>query len=206
MKNPVYKIAGYAVTLAALALAAPAVMASPELVTNGDFSSGTVGWTNGGGMGFSDAFGAGGSRAMLTACVGHGCVSTLGQGAFIRQTISTTEGETYDLTFLVGEIGGPTSEFSLFWDGSMIADVLNPANNSLNLITNPNMVSYTYSVVASGASTAFEIHGRQDPGLISFDNISVTQSSSDVPEPSSMMLLGIGLLGLISGRKVVNRK
>jgi endoglucanase len=204
MKNQMKKLVAHAITIAAIALAAPAAMASPELVTNGDFSAGSTGWT--GTMTTSDFWGVGGSNAMVTGCVGSSCVSTLGAGSFFGQTISTTAGATYDLSFLVGENTGPTSEFTVFWDGLMVADVINPANNTVDFVTNPNMVIYTYSLVATGASTAFEIHGRQDPSGISFDNISVTQSSGEVPEPGSMMLIGAGLLGLVARRKFVNRK
>lgn len=204
MKNQIAKIVSRGVAVAALLIAAPAAMASVELVTNGDFASGTAGWT--GNMGVGNTWGVGGSSAMVSGCVGHSCVSTIGSGAYFGQTVATTAGALYNLSFLVGENAGATSEFSLFWNGLLVADVLNPANNSLNFGTNPNMVSYSYQVLATGATTAFEIHGRQDPAGISFDNVSVTLAANAVPEPGSMLLLGVGMLGLLSARKAAKRK
>ena len=205
MKNTFAKLVSSAAAVAVVTLAAPSAMAGVELVTNGDFSSGLTGWDNQG-MSFGNNWGADGSTAAVTGCVGHNCVSTLHGGAYIGQTIATTAGATYNLSFLVGENYGPTSEFSVFWNGSMVADVLNPANFSLNFATNPGMVGFSYNLLADSATTTFEIHGRQDPAGISFDNVSVEQVSGAVPEPASMLLLGIGMLGAFAGRKAAKRK
>lgn len=195
----------------ALALAGSVVggAQAANLVVNGDFEQGTTGWVfgnmaqpNGRGIGFSNYAG--------TGCVGHACVSTLGQGAYIEQTLATVAGESYELRLWVAEIGGPTSEFSVFWGGNMIADVVNPNNNSVYNVFDPDTQSYIFTVnyveyvfsnlLATGGSTSLEIHGRQDPGGIYFDNISVT-GATNVPEPGSLALLGAGLAGLGFARR-----
>lgn len=192
-----------------LAVAAVAVCGATSsmanLVTNGGFESGDTGWSYSPSMSISTSYGFWantGTGAAVTWCVGHACVSTLGQGAYIGQTLTTTAGSTYDLSFWVGENAGPTSEMSVFWDGVMIADILNPANNTIQSSGN-NMVQFTFSgLAASGASTYFEIHGRQDPAGISFDDVAVTGASNAVPEPESIALVGLALAGLgLSRRK-----
>jgi hypothetical protein len=53
------------------------------------------------------------------------------------------------------------------WNGTLIADVLNPANNPSG---GPGTwVQYTYTgLEAESTSTVFQINGRQDPAGIFF--------------------------------------
>ncbi len=160
-----------------------------NIVQNGDFENGSANWT----MTNFGIYGFGGSNTAGTGCVSNGCVSTQGQGAFISQSLATDVGTSYSLSFAVGEDSGPTSEMSIFWNGVLVADVVNPANNST--------VTFTYdNLVATGTSTVLEVHGRQDPAGIYFDNFAVTAA---VPEPSSyaMLFAGLGLMGLIARRR-----
>ena len=191
-------------TLLVAALSAAAMSsAMANLVNNGGFEAGAAGWTTAGfGIEPAPQYAHSGNNSMATGCVGPGCVSTLGSGAYFGQTITTTAGGLYDLSFWVGENDGPTSEFSVFWHGLMIADVLNPANNTLPTPSGPGMVQYTYTgLLASGSSTSFEIHGRQDPNVMFFDDVAIEQSGSVVPEPASLALAGLALAGLAATRR-----
>jgi PEP-CTERM motif len=185
------------VILAALAFLWPAV-ASANIVSDPGFESGAGPWTFVG-FGISSAAHTG-TQSAETPCVGHACVSTLNAGSYIDQSLATTAGQTYDLSFFVAENAGPNSEFSVFWNGTQIADVLNPANNSL-----PGWVEYSYSgLLATGSSTDLQVHGRQDPAEIFFDDFSVTPTiSSAVPEPSTwaMMILGFAGVGFMAYRR-----
>jgi hypothetical protein len=184
--------------LAALIFLWPAV-ASANIVLNPGFESGQADWTF---QGFTIAPNVAntGTASAQTPCVGHACVSTLNSGAYIDQSLATAAGQTYNLSFFVAENAGPPSEFSVFWNGNQIADVLNPANNSL-----PGWVEYSYSgLLATGNSTDLQVHGRQDPSLIYFDDFSVNPTiSSAVPEPSTwaMMILGFGGIGFMAYRR-----
>jgi hypothetical protein len=105
----------------------------------------------------------------VTGCVSNDCVTTLGSGAFVSQTLATSPGQTYDLCFWVTENSGPTSEMSVFWNGTLIADVLNPNNHG-----NSVWKEFSFAALpATGSATVLEVHGRQDPAAIFFDDFSV---------------------------------
>lgn len=179
--------------------------AQANIVTNGNFENGTAGW-NMQGFGIYETWGVGGSKAVVTGCISHNCVSTLGHGAFFKQMLNTTAGKSYNLSFFVGESGYPTSEMSIFWNGSLVADILNPANLTIDFLTNKSMIKFSFNnLLASGNTTALEIHGRQDPAGISFDEISVVASTNDVPEPASIALMGIAIAGLGVARRKMKR-
>jgi hypothetical protein len=137
-----------------------------------------------------------GLNSVATGCNVHACVATLNQGAYFQQALATTSGQTYNLSFFVGESEGPPSEFSVFWNGNLIADVVNPANSTF---PGP-FVMFDYSgLPATGDSTVLQIHGAQFFGHIYFDDVSV----SAVPEPSTwaMMLIGFAGLGFVAYRR-----
>jgi hypothetical protein len=135
------KIATFAGVIAALLLSASAI-ASPNLVQNAGFENGNTDWHSS--MAVAN-FGAGyshsGVNSAETGCVGHVCVSQLGLYSFLGQTLDTVAGESYDLSFWVGEPASGTSELSVFWDGVQIADILNPANNTLP----GSMIQFTFN-------------------------------------------------------------
>jgi hypothetical protein len=193
---------------ASLGLVSVAASATPNLVVNPGFENDDVGWTISSIMDIAPFANLGtkyvhsGSYAARTNCVGHGCVSTLGSGSYVAQALNTTAGQSYDLSFWVGESSGPISEFSVFWNGQQIADVLNPANFSEKR-GDGSMFQFTFQgLLANSNSTWLEVHGRQDPGGIAFDDFSVTPNGA-LPEPGTLAILGagLGLLGVTLRRK-----
>jgi hypothetical protein len=160
-----------------------------NIVSNGDFEAAATDWSGSMSIGVF-GYEHSGTQSAVTGCVGHSCVDTLGVGAYFGQALSTVAGQSYDLSFWVGENSGPTSEFSIFWDRALVADVSNFANNSL-----PGFIQYSLiGLVANGTSTALEIHGRQDPAGIYFDDISVDASGQTAPEPATFGLIGVAVL------------
>jgi hypothetical protein len=146
-------------------------LTSANLVTNGSFEQGLAGWAH------SDDFFASISLAHLGlgsaagTCSGLQCVTD--HNGYIGQTIATTAGAQYDLRFWVAEDGRPPAALAVFWNGSQIAAVADPAH------AGAGFMQYTYAnLVASGDSTMFELHGRQDEAAIYFDDIAVFETGS----------------------------
>lgn len=140
-----------------------------------------------------------GNASAGTGCVSHGCMD-LYEGAYLQQLLNTQPGQTYTLTFWVAENGGATSEMAVYWGGNLIADVLNPANNTCGYSEDSycNFVQFTFTgLLAASESTLLQINGRQDPAGIYFDDFSVSSGSTATPEPASLALIGSGLLGMI---------
>lgn len=181
-----------AAALSSVALSAGAV----NLVQNPAFDDGGFGWqSNSFQFGTVGAVYKSGPGEARSGCVGAACLTTFGAGSFLRQWLPTVVGETYDLSFLARSYSG-VGEYAVFWDGVLIDD---------RVVANGAMVSESYaSLAVSSANTVLEIHGRNDPDYIYFDNFVVQQSVlpnspnvvGNVPEPMSwlMLLAGIGLL------------
>ncbi len=134
-----------------------------------------------------------GLGAARSSCAGTACIDTLGQGSFLSQVLPASYGEQYELSFWVRNTSS-AGEFSVFWDGVMIADQLSPIGPMLN---------YRYSGLAvSGSAVLLELHGRADGAVISFDDI-VVQQAGMVPEPLTCVMLcaGAGVLALALRRR-----
>jgi MYXO-CTERM domain-containing protein len=175
----------------ALVLLAAAACYGDNLVQNpgfetGDFTGWSVNvWSIDTGTAHS------GSYSAVTGCVGP----ALSTGCNLSQTLVTVAGGTYDFSVWVQENAGPTSELLIQWNGATVADFFNPAN-----YTYPGTwVELTIpSLVATGSSTLLSIYGRQDPGGIWVDDISV---SSSIPEPATLGFAALGLIALALRRR-----
>ncbi|MEO7496846.1 MAG: PEP-CTERM sorting domain-containing protein [Massilia sp.] len=179
-----------AIALSSLAIGAGAV----NLLQNPAFDDGGAGWQSNsfqfGVMGAVYKSGAGEAR---TGCVGAPCLGSFGSGSYLRQWLPTVIGETYDLSFLARSYTG-VGEYTVFWDGVMIDD---------RVVANGAMVAESYaSLAVSSINTVLEIHGRNDPDYIYFDNFVVQQSVlpnspnmvGNVPEPMSWLMLVAGIV------------
>ena len=120
----------------------------------------------------------------------------------ISQTIATTAGGTYALSFAYSgrpdTPGGANSLMNVYWGSTLLTPTALVGN------TGGVWQSYSQNLTALGASTVlrFESIGPVSaPTYGSYlDNVSVMAA---VPEPETyaMMLLGLGLLGFMARRK-----
>ena len=182
-----------------VALAAAALIAVPQLravpiVTNGGFETGDLtGWAFTGAASGSDFFVGnddGVHSGSFAAC--FGAVSS--DYDVIAQTLPTTAGIDYTLTFWLQQDGGGSADFQVLWNGVLVQDF--PESGSF--------IGYTMEqfVVLGAGNDTLAFAGLQNPAWYSLDDVSVT-SNNVIPEPSSFLLLISGLAGMAG---VIRRK
>lgn len=165
------------------------VPACAQAVVNGGFETGDLtGWTQFGNPGGTSVMVCGGG------CAANGLfginLGAVGTPGGIEQTLATTAGQTYTVSFWLLNHGGSPSSFTADFGGT-----------TLLALTDPSAFGYTpYSInaVATSSSTLLQFSARNDPAYFSMDSVSIQSVTGSVPEPSTwaMMLLGFGALGV----------
>lgn len=180
-----------------LVLCAPMTFAQ-NLIDNGNFGTGDfTGWTTGGnfedtevvsGAFYDYSGGQGGSTY-------YAVLGPVGSDGTISQTFNDVAGAQYTISFWFASVGDDPSDFSVKWDNNTLLSFTNPD-------TGAGWTEFTLQEMGTGTDT-LTFSFRDDPAYMALDNISVTESSSTVPEPSSILLMGSGVLGLAG---VIRRK
>ena len=161
-----------------------------ELVVNGSFETGDFsGWEQVGDTGFSfvtaELAGGGPTDGEFHAAFGP----TDPGGGGIIQSIATTPGGVYSLSFDLANLGGTPNAFGLFWDTQFVfIDLDAPAFDYTNVFG---------SLVASNSSTTLGFIFYNEPSFWLLDNVSLVSADGVIPEPATwaMMISGFGLVG-----------
>jgi hypothetical protein len=187
------KLVRFALAVSILSLATAGLAnAGDNLVTNGSFETGDfTGWTLSGDTGFTGVCNVSNCPGAFAPEDGTFAAyfGPVGDTATISQTIATTPGDEYSLSFyLANPVGGTPNYFNVTFGNSSFSFT--------NFGTAFTWQQFTLTTLATTDQTQLSFTFRNDPSYWFLDNVTVQQSGGTVPEPGTFALFGSGVLGL----------
>jgi hypothetical protein len=188
--------------LVVVALAVTLLISAPKtfaqnLLANGSFETGDyTGWETGGNFEFTQV--VSGAFYVYTGAQDGNFYSTagaVGSPGTISQSFNDVAGASYTFSFYMAAVGDDPSHFTAYWNNTPVLDMSDPNNGGVWTL-------YSFQETGTGHDS-ITFAQQDDPAYIALDNVSVTQNTGSTPEPSSILLLGSGVLGLGS---VIRRK
>jgi hypothetical protein len=162
-------------------------LARANLITNPGFETGNFnGWIQFGNVGFTGVDAGLPHSGIFAASLGP--VGSLG---FLSQTLATTPGQRYDLSFFLQSDGLISNQFQVFWNGSLIFEAVNLA--AFDYIDFNSLLPDRFqNLLATSVTTPLVFGFRDDPGFLHLDDVAVNAT----PEPTTLILLGTTMAGL----------
>jgi flagellin len=179
-----FAVAAFAIALV-LAGACPAE--AGNLVDNPGFETGDLtGWTVGGNTTYITVVDY--SPYVHSGDYGLQFSGTSGDGdaGILSQTLATDPGQEYVVDFWLYSFGGMPNGFSVAFDGKTLF-------SETGLQAAP-YTEYTFNSTAIDSSALLQFSAYDNPSYFGLDDISVTA----LPEPSAVVLLALGALGVAS--------
>jgi hypothetical protein len=207
------RIRPYILGCAFLVLAASVARADsppPNLIVNGGFETGNFsGWTLSGSPGYSFVSGVMFADDHPNSGSYYAMLGSAGAESFLSQTVATTSGSDYALTFYLSSDGAQVNELSVAENGDTLLDLMNIPDTG-------GYKEYTVDFTADASSTTVSLGSRDDPSYLLLDDVSlvdpgpqiINTSVTETPLPGSLWLGGslmaaMGLTTLLRRRSTL---